>query len=187
MTTSLAFYGAIGVVITALAFVANRRLFAGGGAGGVSVLECIYYSIGLVSLGLGWYFNVRYVHQYGHEASYVNYTKALFSNWASDSPAQDYIIVNVILFPLWSIPMGEGGGCASHGSSSWRVSSPASPSRCVVPGVRRATDSLQPGRARRVEHLVPAVVAGDERDTGATMAARAAETAVSARVLSLHS
>jgi hypothetical protein len=110
MTTSLVFYGALGIASTAVAFVANRRLFAGGGAGRVSVLEGIYYVLGLISLGLGWYFNVRYVHQYGHEASYVDYTKALFSNWASDSAAQDYIMVNVVLFPLWSITDGRRRG-----------------------------------------------------------------------------
>ena len=110
MTTSLLFYGALGIVSTAIAFAANRRLFVTGGAGRVSVPECLYYFLGVVSLGLGWYFNVRYVHQYGHEATYVGYTKALFSNWASDSAAQDYIMVNVILFPLWSITDGRRRG-----------------------------------------------------------------------------
>jgi Terpene cyclase DEP1 len=110
MTTSLVFYGILGVVSTVVAFAWNRRLFASGGAGSVSVLEGIFYVIGLASLGLGWYFNVRYVHQYGHEASYVDYTKALFSNWASDSAAQDYIIVNVLLLPLWTIVDGRRRG-----------------------------------------------------------------------------
>lgn len=110
MTTSLLFYGALGVISTAVAFYVNRRLFGTGGAGRVSVLEGLYYVFGVVSLGLGWYFNVRYVHQYGHEATYVGYTKALFSNWASDSAAQDYIMVNVVLFPLWSITDGRRRG-----------------------------------------------------------------------------
>ncbi|MGP8007396.1 MAG: DUF2834 domain-containing protein, partial [Acidimicrobiales bacterium] len=34
-------------------------------------------------------------------------TKALFSNWAADSAAQDYIIVNVVLLPLWTIVDGR--------------------------------------------------------------------------------
>jgi hypothetical protein len=110
MTTSLVFYGILGVASTVVAFAWNRRLFASGGAGRVSVLEGIFYVIGLASLGLGWYFHVRYVHQYGHEASYVDYTKALFSNWASDSAAQDYIIVNVLLLPLWTIVDGRRRG-----------------------------------------------------------------------------
>jgi hypothetical protein len=111
MTTSLVFYGILGLVSTVAAFAWNRRLFAGGGeAGGVSALEGLFYLIGLASLGLGWYFNIRYVHLYGHKASYVDYTKALFSNWAADSAAQDYIIVNVLLLPLWTIVDGRRRG-----------------------------------------------------------------------------
>jgi hypothetical protein len=88
----------------------NRRLFVAGGAGRPTVLEVLYYVFGFVSLGLGWYFNIRYTHQYGSQASYVDYTKSLFSNWASDSAAQDYIMVNVVLFPLWSITDGRRRG-----------------------------------------------------------------------------
>jgi Terpene cyclase DEP1 len=110
MTTQLFTYGVLGVLSTVAAFVVNRRLFVAGGAGRPTVLEALYYLFGLVSLGLGWYFNVRYTHQYGSQASYVDYTKALFSNWASDSAAQDYIMVNVVLFPLWSITDGRRRG-----------------------------------------------------------------------------
>ncbi len=110
MTTSLVFFGVLGVISTAAAFFANRRLFSADRVGGVSLLEGCYYVLGFVSLGLGWYFNVRYTHQYGHQANYVNYTKALFSNWASDSAAQDYIMFNVVLFPLWSITDGRRRG-----------------------------------------------------------------------------
>ena len=110
MTTQLVVYGVLGIASTVYAFVVNRRLFVAGGAGPPSVLECLYYFFGFVSLGLGWYFNVRYTHQYGSQASYVDYTKSLFSNWASDSAAQDYIMVNVVLFPLWSITDGRRRG-----------------------------------------------------------------------------
>ncbi len=110
MTSQLLIYGVLGVVSTVVAFAVNRRLFGAGGAGRVSVLEGLYYFFGVVSVCLGWYFNVRYTHQYGHEASYVDYTKALFSNWASDSAAQDYIMVNVVLLPLWTIVDGRRRG-----------------------------------------------------------------------------
>jgi hypothetical protein len=107
MTTSLLIFGALGVASTAAAFAYNRRLFGAGGAGPVSVLEAVYYIIGVISLGLGWYFNVRYTHQYGHTATYANYTRMLFTNWAADSAAQDYTIVNVLLLPLWTIVDGR--------------------------------------------------------------------------------
>jgi hypothetical protein len=110
MTTSLLFYGFLGVVSTAVAFAYNRHLFSGAGAGRASALESLYYLIGISSLCLGWYFNIRYVHAYGHGASYVNYTKMLFANWASDSAAQDYTIVNVLLLPLWTIVDGRRRG-----------------------------------------------------------------------------
>jgi hypothetical protein len=110
MTSQLFTYGVLGVLSTVAAFVVNRRLFVAGGAGRPTVLEVLYYLFGMVSLGLGWYFNIRYTHQYGSQASYIDYTKSLFSNWASDSAAQDYIMVNVVLFPLWSITDGRRRG-----------------------------------------------------------------------------
>jgi hypothetical protein len=110
VTASLVFYGILGVASTVFAFVANRRLFASGVTGRATPLEGLYYFVGLGSLILGWYFNVRYVHQYGHKASYVNYTKMLFSNWAADSAAQDYTIVNLVLLPLWTIVEGRRRG-----------------------------------------------------------------------------
>lgn len=61
----------------------------------------------MASLVLGWYFNVRYTHQLGHKASYLSYTKDLFANWAADSAAQDYIIVNVVLLTLWTVVDGR--------------------------------------------------------------------------------
>jgi hypothetical protein len=110
MTASLFFYGTLGVLSTAAAFVCNRRLFQTGKARRVTLLEGIYYFVALCSLLLGWYFNVRYVHQYRHTASYANYIKMLFSNWAADSAAQDYTIVNLVLMPLWTISEGRRRG-----------------------------------------------------------------------------
>ena len=107
MTKQLFFYGALGVLSTALAFAFNRRLFGRTAAGRVTLLEGTFYAFGVLALVLGWYFNVRYVHQHGVHASYVDYTRSLFDNWASDSAAQDYVIVNVVLFPLWSIVDGR--------------------------------------------------------------------------------
>ncbi|MGA2519965.1 MAG: DUF2834 domain-containing protein [Acidimicrobiales bacterium] len=109
MTTSLAFFGVLGLASTALAFWWNRHLFSAGAVGRVTALEGVYYVVGLVSLVLGWYFNVRYTHTY-HDASYINYTKMLFTNWAADSAAQDYTIVNVVLLPMWTIVEGRRRG-----------------------------------------------------------------------------
>jgi hypothetical protein len=110
MTASLLLFGTLGIITTALAVYWNRHLFEGGAVGGVTPLEAAYYFFGVASLVLGWYFNVRYTHAAGHRANYVNYTKDLFTNWASDSAAQDYIIANVILLPLWTISDGRRRG-----------------------------------------------------------------------------
>jgi hypothetical protein len=110
VTRQLFFYGVLGVLSTAAAFAVNRRLFDGRRVGRPRVVEGVFYLFGVVSLVLGWYFNVRYVHQYGSHASYLNYTKSLFNTWAEDSAAQDYVIVNVVLFPLWSIVDGRRRG-----------------------------------------------------------------------------
>jgi hypothetical protein len=106
MTSQLLTFGLLGIATTAAAFWVNRRIFTGGGAGPVTLLEAVYYLVGLTSIVLGWYFNVRYTHTY-HDANYWNYTKMLFTNWAADSAAQDYVIVNLVLLPLWTIV--EGG------------------------------------------------------------------------------
>ena len=106
MTSQLLIFGLLGIATTATAFWVNRRIFTGGGAGPVTLLEAVYYLAGVTSIVLGWYFNIRYTHTY-HDANYWNYTKMLFTNWAADSAAQDYVIVNLVLLPLWTIV--EGG------------------------------------------------------------------------------
>jgi hypothetical protein len=110
MTTQLLVFGVLGILTTAYAFWANRWLFGEGGAGRVGALEAIFYAVGVISVCVGWYFNVKYTHHVGSKANYVSYTKALFANWAADSAAQDYIIVNVVLLPLWTIVDGRRRG-----------------------------------------------------------------------------
>ena len=110
---SLIIHAVLGVATTGFVAWRNRRLFTGGWAGvRVAPLEALYYLIGVVSVCLGWYFNIRYVQQFGDRASWIHFTKSLFSNWAADSAAQDYIIANVILLPLWTIVDGRRRGIA---------------------------------------------------------------------------
>ncbi|MCU1352254.1 MAG: hypothetical protein JWM05_1463 [Acidimicrobiales bacterium] len=108
---SLIVHAVLGVSTTAFVAWRNRRLFTGRWAGmRVTPIEAVLYVTALVSVGLGWYFNIRYVGQFGKTASWPHYTKSLFSNWAADSAAQDYIIANVVLFPLWTIVDGRRRG-----------------------------------------------------------------------------
>jgi hypothetical protein len=103
---SLVIHAVLGVASTAFVVRANRHLFVGR----VGTLEAVFYVIGLSSVALGWYFNIRYVQDFGKEASWVHFTQSLFTNWAANSAAQDYIIANVLLLPLWTIPDGRRRG-----------------------------------------------------------------------------
>jgi hypothetical protein len=174
MTKQMVLYGILGLISIAVAFRWNRRLFAVGGAGRVSLLEGLFYAIGLISLGLGWYFNWRYTHTY-HDASYVNYTKMLFSNWAADSAAQDYVIVNVVLLPLWTIVDGRRRDLRTP----WiffvmsLFTSLAFAMAMYLAFIER---QVRYNRSTSgVEDGVPAVVARNERDPGAAVAPGPAE------------
>jgi hypothetical protein len=119
MTPQLGIFGVLGILTTVFAVVRNRHLFrtrsdvaAHGGptAGRVSVLEALYYVIGISSVCLGWYFNVRFTHHEGSKANYASFTTALFANFAADSAAQDYIVTNAVLLPMWTIVDGRRRG-----------------------------------------------------------------------------
>lgn len=111
---SLVVHAVLGVATTAFVVWHNRRLFTGSWAGRrVGPLEATFYVVGVVSVGLGWYCNIRYVDQFGSTASWVHFTESLFANWASSSAAQDYIIANLVLFPLWTIVDGRRRGIAA--------------------------------------------------------------------------
>jgi len=62
------------------------------------------------SVCIGWYFNVQYVQTYPAEASWLHFTKMLFTNPAGGSGAQDLIVTNAVLFPLWTISDGPRRG-----------------------------------------------------------------------------
>src|SRR4051812_34498712 len=108
---SLIIHAVLGVATTAFVVQRNGRLFAGGWAGSrVTPIEAVLYLVGFASVGLGWYFNIRYTQQFGDQASWIHFTQSLFSNWAADSAAQDYIIANLVLFPIWTIADGRRHG-----------------------------------------------------------------------------
>ena len=109
MSPTEIFYVLIGLASIALVFWVNRHLFRGARVP-VSVAEAVYYLFGLGALVCGWYFNFAYFRQYGSEAGWVHWTRLLFVNPASASGAQDLIIANVFLFPLWTILDGRRSG-----------------------------------------------------------------------------
>lgn len=86
----------------------------------VSAVEAVYYVIGVVSIALGWWFNVRFVTEFGPgtllfnplwgDGSWVQYIQLMFVNPAAASAGQDYTIGNVLLLPLMTIIDGRRRG-----------------------------------------------------------------------------
>jgi hypothetical protein len=109
--TSLLVHAALGALSIGVFFFVNAQLYAGGWKGSrVSLLEGAYYVLAIGSVCTGWYFNVHYVLAYPADASWVHFTKMLFTNPAAGSGAQDLIVTNVLLFPMWTIGDGSRRG-----------------------------------------------------------------------------
>ena len=109
--TSLLVHAALGALCVAVFFRLNRHLYARDWDDSrMSWLEALYYVLAVGSVCTGWYFNVTYVRTYPAEASWVHFTKMLFTNPAAGSGGQDLIVTNVVLFPLWTMIDGPRRG-----------------------------------------------------------------------------
>jgi hypothetical protein len=109
--TSLVIHAALGAVAIAVFFHANAHLYRGDWAGSqVSLPEGICYALAVISVCVGWYFNQKYVFAYPEEASWLHFTRQLFDTPAGGSGAQDLIITNALLFPLWTMLDGPRRG-----------------------------------------------------------------------------
>ncbi len=108
---SLVIHAALGASTVAIFFWVNRYLYARDWPGSdVTWLERLYYVLAVVSVCIGWYFNVTYVMTYPADASWWHFTTMLFENPAAGSVGQDVIITNAILFPLWTMIDGPRRG-----------------------------------------------------------------------------
>jgi hypothetical protein len=108
---SLLIHAALGALTVALFFRFNAHLYRGDWPGSrVTLLEGVYYAVAVGSVCTGWYFNIHYVFAYPVEASWVHFTRMLFTNPAASSAGQDVIITNAVLFPLWTIIDGPRRG-----------------------------------------------------------------------------
>ena len=109
--TSLMIHAVLGLLCLAWLFYANRNLYRSGWSGSrTSRLEALYYLIAIGSVALGGYFDVRYVQAYPEQAGWIHFTRMLFTNPAASSGAQDLIVANALLFPLWTIIDGARRG-----------------------------------------------------------------------------
>jgi hypothetical protein len=116
---SLISHAVLGLVVIGLIVASNPHIFRRSPGGpALSLLECVYYLVGIASVALGWYFNIRFVREYSQGAtnpiwgpgSWADYMRLMFTNPAAGSASQDYIIGNVILLPLFTIVDGYRRG-----------------------------------------------------------------------------
>ena len=109
--TSLLVHAGLGAITLGIFFFTNAHLYRRDWVGSrVTRLEALYYALAVTSVCIGWYFNQRYVFTYPAEASWIHFIKMLFDNPAGGSGAQDLIITNAILFPLWTMIDGPRRG-----------------------------------------------------------------------------
>jgi len=117
---SLLVHAVLGLATVGWIVASNRTVFAKpAGGGAFSPLEVVYYVIGIASILLGWYFNIRFVNEYAQSpnhnpiwgpGSWTQYIQLMFTNPAAGSASQDYTIINVILLPLFTIIDGYRRG-----------------------------------------------------------------------------
>lgn len=83
-----------------------------------SVLEVVYYVVGIASIVVGYYFNTQFVAEYTTASSnpiwgpgsWQEFIQLGYVNPAAASVSQDYTIINVILLPLFTIVDGRRRG-----------------------------------------------------------------------------
>jgi hypothetical protein len=118
---SLIVHAVLGLSVIALIVKSNPAIFRRPATGpAFSALECLYYAVGIASVVLGWYFNIRFVKEFSAGAtnpiwgpgSWSDYIRLMFVNPAASSASQDYIFGNVVLLPLWTIIDGRRRGIA---------------------------------------------------------------------------
>jgi len=108
---SLLVHAALGVLTIVIFFRANAHLYRSDWLGArVTPLEALYYGLAVGSVCTGWFFNVRYVEAFPEQNSWAHFISLLFTNPAASSGAQDLIITNVALFPLWTMIDGPRRG-----------------------------------------------------------------------------
>lgn len=117
---SLLTHAVLGLAVITWIVRSNSKVFARPANGPFfSPMEIVYYVVGIVSVALGWYFNITFVHEYSHgstnplwgeHGSWAEYIKLMFTNPAASSANQDYTIANVILLPIFTIVDGYRRG-----------------------------------------------------------------------------
>jgi hypothetical protein len=114
---SLTVHALLGIATVWVVVHSNPAIFRRPSSGPLlSPLELVLYAVGIVSIGIGWFFNIRFVTEntdgwftnpFVGDGSWQQYLKLLFDNPAAGSASGDFITANVVLLPLLSIIGGR--------------------------------------------------------------------------------
>jgi hypothetical protein len=116
---SLLAHAVLGVAVVWFIVASNPAIFRRPATGPlISTLEYVYYVVGIASIAVGWYFNIRFVTEYAGgnanpiwgDGSWAQYLQLMYVNPAASSAGQDYTIGNLILLPLMTIIDGRRRG-----------------------------------------------------------------------------
>ncbi len=108
---SLLVHAVLGVAVVALVVRLNPQIFSRPPGPALSVTELAFYLVGLASIPICWYFNMRFVADYAEPGgnpvwgpgSWTEFITLGYTNPAASSASADYTIANVILLPLFTI------------------------------------------------------------------------------------
>lgn len=109
---SLLVHAILGIAVIVFVIKSNPEIFKRVAPGPqLSTLEIVYWVVGIASLPLCWYFNIRYVYEYAPnpmigQPNWSEFIALGYANPASSSQVLDYTIINVILLPLFTIVDG---------------------------------------------------------------------------------
>ncbi|MED5810747.1 DUF2834 domain-containing protein [Mycolicibacterium sp. 050232] len=108
---SLIVHAVLGVAVVALIIRLNPQVFSRPSGPALSRVELAFYVVGLASIPICWYFNMRFVADYAPPGgnpiwgpgSWQEFIALGYDNPAAASASADYTIANVILLPLFTI------------------------------------------------------------------------------------
>ena len=119
---SLIVHAILGVAVVALVVRSNPRIFARPPGPRFSGVELLFYAVGIASIPVCWYFNMKFVQQYAMAGSnpiwgpgsWTEFIQLGYVNPAASSASADYTIANVILLPLFTVIDGRSRGIRYH-------------------------------------------------------------------------
>ena len=117
---SLVVHAALGVAVVWLVVASNPQIFRRPASGPLfSPLELVLYGLGLASVAVGWFFNIRFVlentdgwltNPLWGDGSWAQYLQLIFDNPAAGSVSGDFTIANVLVLPVVTIIHGRRVG-----------------------------------------------------------------------------